>query len=83
MDEPKEYRLLARVPGDILSGGSRMLPNPETDTEEYRDVRLDVQGIGIVQVIYERRLFKHYTHAHHNWLAVHAILVQAPDPVQA
>ena len=80
MDDHSERKLLARVPGEILAGGSHMLPNPATDTEEFRDVKLDVQGIGVVLVIYERKVFTHYNrHSYRNWQAIHAVLVQSPE----
>lgn len=82
MDDQTEPRLMARIPGQIIAGGSRMLPNPETDTEKFRDVRLDVRGVGIVRVTYEHRLYRHYKMQHRSWLAVSAEPLQKPDPAQ-
>lgn len=70
--------LLARVPGEIIAGGSKPLPAPESmpvGTEMHAEV--DVRDIGRVCLTYIHTTHRHGRGTYHSWRAVRADYVAA------
>jgi hypothetical protein len=64
--------LLAAVPGHLIGGASRTLPDPATALVDELTAEVDAGHVGRVRIAYRRRRIRHGRSSHWAWLAVRA-----------
>jgi hypothetical protein len=64
--------ILAAVPGHLIGGASRTLPDPATAPDDELTAEVDAGDVGRVRIAYRRRRIRHGRSSHWAWLAVSA-----------
>lgn len=64
--------ILGKVPGDLIAGALRTLPDPSKPGPEHHEVIIDARGLGRVRLSVERKLARHRRHSHYYWAAWYA-----------
>lgn len=70
---PSTNGILARVPGQFISAGSKQLPPAGAHEQAERQTVLpDVPDLGAVRITYRLNRYKHGRSWHWHWVAVRA-----------
>lgn len=64
--------ILAKIPGDFVARGSRLLPSPETAEKREHAVELVAGHVGRVTIWYEPMIARKAKHRHAFWSACRA-----------
>ncbi len=75
----RDNGILAAVPGQCVSQGSKGLPDPETSNEQELTAVVDAEWAGVVRITYRRQFVKHRKHSHWYWQAVRADCSSPPS----
>jgi hypothetical protein len=67
--------VLRFVPGDYISAAVQTLPDAEKDTEEFREVEIDVPGWFRARILFKRFHFKRGKMSRWFWTAESAAIV--------
>jgi hypothetical protein len=80
-DGMNDYRLLARIPREYISAGSRSVPDVRTSTREFQQAVVNVAGVGTVRFTYKRVAHKKKAHSpHFFWTVWNAEMIERPPP---
>ena len=71
MDD-EDNGILASVPGEYISQGSRLLPEAATALQEHLSAVIDADWLGVVRVHYQRQKMRHGKDSHWAWVAYRA-----------
>lgn len=75
MTLPDDNGILAQVPGEEISAGSKSLPPPAAGQPEYMTADIDTARLGRIRIVYQLMSYKRRKNVYWFWCAKHAALL--------